>query len=102
MSVLTITKENFESEVINSEKTVLLDFYATWCAPCRIFAPVIEKIAEETPDIKVGKVNIDEEQELTANFGVMGVPTLVVFKNGRAVKKSSGVKPKSAVLEMVK
>ena len=102
MSLLTITKENIEAEVINSPKTVLLDFWAPWCGPCRMIAPVIEEIANEVPDIKVGKVNVDEEQELALNFGVMSIPTLIVIKDGKVVQKAVGAKPKPAILEMVK
>ena len=102
MSVLKVTKKNIESEVFNSQKSVLLDFWAPWCGPCRMVSPVIEQIANEVSDIKVGKVNVDEEQELALKFGVMSIPTLVVVKNGKVVKKSVGAKPKSAILQMVK
>jgi thioredoxin 1 len=101
MSVLTVTKKNFASEVANSEKTVLLDFWAPWCGPCRMISPVIEQIADEAPDIKVGKINVDEEQELAAQFGIMSIPALLVLKEGKVVKKSVGAKPKSAILEIL-
>ena len=83
MAVLTITKDNFEQEVLKSEKTVLLDFWAAWCGPCRMLSPVVDAIAEERPDIKVGKVNVDEQQELASEFQVMSIPTLVVVKDGK-------------------
>jgi thioredoxin 1 len=101
MSVLKITKENFKEEVLDSAKTVLLDFWAAWCGPCRMIAPVIEQIADENPDLKVGKINVDEEQELAESFGVMSIPMLAVVKNGKVVKQSAGVKSKPAILEMV-
>lgn len=99
MSV-TINKNNFESEVVKCEKTVLLDFWTTWCGPCKMIAPIIDEIAQENPEIVVGKVNVDEEQELAQAFGIMSVPTLVVVKNGKIVNQSSGVRPKSKIIEM--
>ena len=101
MSVLAITKENIQAEVMSSAKPVLLDFYAHWCAPCRMISPVIEEIANESPDIKVGKINIDEEQELARKFGVMSIPALIVMKGGKVVKQSAGAMPKSAILKMI-
>ena len=101
MSIITVTKENIASEIINSKETVLLDFWAPWCGPCRMIAPAIEQIANEVSNIKVGKINIDEEQELAIKFGIMSIPTLAVIKNGEVVKKSIGVKPKSVILEMI-
>ncbi len=100
MSVLKVTKDNFY-EVKSSDKTVLLDFYADWCGPCRMVSPIVDEIAEECPDILVGKINVDEEQELAAAYGVMSIPTLVVLKNGEVVNKSMGAKPKAAILSML-
>ena len=102
MSVITITKENFEQEVINSEQPVLVDFWASWCGPCKMLAPVIDEIAGEVRDAKVGKVNVDEQGELAARFGVMSIPTLIVFKNGEVAAKTVGVQPKQAGLDMLK
>ena len=102
MSVITITKENFEQEVINSEQPVPVDFWASWCGPCKMLAPVIDEIAGEVRDAKVGKVNVDEQGELAARFGVMSIPTLIVFKNGEVAAKTVGVQPKQAVLDMLK
>ena len=98
MKPITITKENFEAEVMNSEKTVLLDFWAEWCGPCRMLAPTIDEIAEERDDIKVGKVNVDNDPELAKKFGIFSIPTLVVIKNGEVVSQNAGVRPKSAIL----
>ncbi|MBE6824708.1 MAG: thioredoxin [Ruminococcaceae bacterium] len=100
MSVLKVTKDNF-FEVKNSDKTVLLDFYADWCGPCRMVSPIVDEIAEENPQFLVGKINVDEEQELAAAFGVMSIPTLVVLKNGEVVTKSMGAKPKAQILSML-
>ncbi len=102
MSVLKITSENFEQEVLQSEKPVLVDFYADWCGPCKMMAPVIEEIAGEVTDVKVGKLNIDSELEIAQKYGVMSIPTLIVFKNGEVVKRDLGAKPKKAVLDMLK
>lgn len=101
MSVININSSNFESEVMNSDKPVLLDFWAAWCGPCRMVAPVVEEIANERPDIKVGKVNVDEESELAGKFGIMSIPTLVVVKNGKITGRSVGAKPKNAILDML-
>lgn len=101
MSVLTITKENFETEVLQSDKPVLLDFWASWCGPCRMVSPVVDEIAEEVTDSKVGKINVDEQPELAAAFQVMSIPTLAVIKDGKVVKTSVGVRPKSAILSML-
>lgn len=102
MSVITITSDNFDAEVIKSEKTVLLDFWASWCGPCKMLSPVVDEIADEIPDIKVGKINVDEENELAAKFGISSIPTLVVMKNGKIEASSVGVRPKSEILAMIK
>ena len=101
MSVLKITKNNFEEEVMNSSQTVLLDFWAAWCGPCRMLSPVIDELAAERTDIKVGKINVDEEQELAARFGVMSIPTLVVMRGGKIVKQMVGARPKAQILNML-
>ena len=101
MSAININKNNFQNEIMDSEKTVLLDFWAPWCAPCRMVVPVIEEIAGERPDIKVGKINVDEQPELASEFGVMSIPTLVVVKNGKVVQQVSGARPKEAILTMI-
>lgn len=100
MSVINITKNNFAEEVLNSDKPVLLDFWASWCGPCRMVSPIIDEIAGERADIKVGKINVDEQPELAAEFKVMSIPTLVVIKDGKIVNQSVGAKPKSQILEM--
>ncbi len=100
MSVLKVTMDNF-NEVKNSDKTVLLDFYADWCGPCRMVGPIIDEIAEENPDILVGKINVDEQQELASAFSVMSIPTLVVMRGGEIVTKSMGAKPKAQILSML-
>lgn len=101
MNVQEITKVNFEEEVINSKQTVLIDFWAPWCAPCRMMSPIIDEVANEAVDIKVVKINIDDEPEIAQNFGIMSIPTLVIVKDGEAVNRSSGVKPKDAVLKLI-
>ncbi len=101
MSAINIDKNNFQDEVMNSDKTVLLDFWAPWCGPCRMVVPIVEEIARERSDIKVGKVNVDEQPELSNQFGVMSIPTLVVMKNGKIVQQVSGARPKGAILEML-
>ena len=101
MTAININKNNFQNEIMNSEKTVLLDFGAPWCAPCRMLAPVVEEIASERADIKVGKINIDEQSELANKFSIMSIPTLVVMKNGKIIQQVSGVRPKNAILEML-
>ena len=101
MSAININKNNFENEVLNSDKTVLLDFWASWCAPCRMVVPIVEEIAGERRDIKVGKINVDEEPELANKFSIMSIPTLVVMKNGEIVQQVSGARPKNAILEML-
>lgn len=100
MSVTEITDENFESEVLSSKKPVLVDFWASYCSPCKMLSPVIDNIARENPDIKVGKVNVEKEQQLAGKFNVMSVPTLMVFKNGKKVSAMVGVQPKEKILEM--
>ncbi|MEG0156827.1 MAG: thioredoxin, partial [Anaerovoracaceae bacterium] len=95
MSVLHITKENFESEVLKSSVPVLVDFWAPWCGPCKMVGPVIEEIANEVTDAKVGKINIDEQVELARKYGVMSIPTLVVFKDGQIVRQEVGARPKA-------
>ena len=101
MSVIHINKSNFQNEVLNSEKPVLLDFWAPWCGPCRMVTPIVDEIAAERGDIKVGKVNVDEERELAGQFGVMSIPTLVVIKGGRVVNQMVGARPKSQILAML-
>lgn len=101
MSAVKITKENYPLEVEASAKPVLLDFWAPWCGPCRMVVPLVEAIAEERPDVKVGKVNIDEQFELAREFGVMSIPTLVVMKDGKIVRQSTGARPKHQILEML-
>ena len=101
MSAINIDKTNFQSEVLNADKPVLLDFWAPWCGPCRMVGPIVEEIARERTDIKVGKVNVDEQPELAGQFGVMSIPTLVIIKNGQIVNQSVGAKPKNAILAML-
>lgn len=101
MAVVTITKENFEQEVLQSAKPVLLDFWASWCGPCRMLSPVVDEVAEERTDVKVGKVNVDEQPELAGEFGVMSIPTLLLFENGKLVRQAVGARPKSGVLELL-
>ena len=101
MSVLHIGKENFEELVIKSDKKVLLDFWATWCGPCKMIAPIVEEIAEENPAITVGKINVDEEMELAVKFGVVSIPMLVVMEKGEIVNKSIGYAPKAELLKLL-
>lgn len=101
MSVLKINKNNFESEIMKSEKPVLLDFYADWCGPCRMVSPLVDEIAEENPQVLVGKINVDEEPELAQTFGVASIPTLAVMKNGKIVNQSAGARPKAQILAML-
>ena len=101
MSVLKITKENFENEILKSQKTVLLDFYADWCGPCRMVSPLVDQIAEENPEYLVGKINVDEQPELAQQFGVMSIPTLVVLKDGKIIEQSAGARGKDQILEML-
>ncbi len=101
-NALVLTKDNFEREVLNSDKTVLIDFYAVWCGPCKMLSPVIDKIAEENPDIKVCKVNVDEEEELAAKFQVSSIPSLFVVKNKTIVAEKVGFVPKAEIEKMLK
>lgn len=101
MEAIKVTKDNFQSEVIESDKTVLIDFWASWCGPCRMVSPIIDEIAVERTDIKVGKVNVDEEPELAGKYGVMSIPTLFVFENGKIKNKSIGVASKDQIVAML-
>ena len=101
MAVITITKENFAQEVLQSTKPVLLDFWASWCGPCRMLSPIVDEVAEERTDIKVGKVNVDEQPELAGEFGVMSIPTLLVFRDGELVNQAVGARPKAGVLALL-
>lgn len=101
MSAININKNNFQEEVLNNDKPVLLDFWAPWCGPCRMVVPIVEEIAKERSDIKVGKVNIDEELELANRFGIMSIPTLVVMKDGEIINKAIGARPKDAILNLL-
>ena len=101
MSAININKNNFQNEVLNSDKKVLLDFWAPWCGPCRMVVSIVEEIAAERPDIKVGKINVDEEVELASQFGIMSIPTLVVIEKGKIVNQAMGARPKEAILGML-
>ncbi len=101
MSVIKISKNNFDEIVMKSEKPVLLDFYADWCGPCKMVAPILAEIAEERDDIVVGKVNVDDEMELAQAFGVMSIPMLAVVKDGKVVQKDVGARPKAAIIDML-
>jgi len=101
MAAIELTSENFEQEVLQADKTVLVDFWASWCGPCKMLSPVIEEIADERSDIKVGKVNIDEHPELAQKYGVMSIPTVLVIKDGEEVNKSVGAVPKKVLLDLI-
>ena len=101
MSAIAITKDNFDEEVYRSEKPVLLDFWASWCGPCRMVSPIVDEIAQERPDVKVCKVNVEEQRELAAAFKVMSIPTLVVMKGGTIVNRALGARPKEQILELL-
>ena len=101
MALINGSVSNFQSEVLDAKKTVLVDFYATWCGPCRMISPILEQIASERDDIKIVKVNVDEEGELAAQYGIMSIPTLLVFKNGEVTQRSTGAKPKGQILAML-
>ncbi len=101
MLVQDMNRENFQAEVLESDKPVLIDFWASWCGPCRMVSPIVDEIAQERPDVKVVKVNVDQEQELALQFGVMSIPTLVVMKDGKVVDQAVGVRPKEQILDLL-
>ena len=101
MAVVKVTKDNFASEVLNSDKTVLIDFWASWCGPCRMLSPIIDSLAEETDEVKICKVNVDEENDLAGSFGVMSIPTLIVIKDKKIINQSVGVQQKAAIKQML-
>ncbi len=96
-----VTKDNFQEEVLNSEKPVLVDFWAPWCGPCRMVGPILEEIAQERPDVKVCKINVDEEEELASRFRVVSIPTLMVFRDGAVAERTTGARPKAQLLELL-
>ncbi len=101
MSVITVNKENFQKEIMESDRTVLVDFWASWCGPCRMVSPIVDEIADEHPEIKVCKINVDEEAELASQFGVMSIPSLFVIKDGKVTNQSVGALPKNQILELL-
>ena len=101
MSAINVRKSNFDQEVMHSDKPVLMDFWAPWCGPCRMVSPILDEIAQERTDIKVGKVNVDEQPELAGQFGIMAIPALVVMKNGKITNQAAGARPKSQILAML-
>lgn len=101
MSVIPIDQENFENEVIKSEKPVLVDFWASWCGPCRMVGPILDEIAEERSDIKVCKVNVDEQQKLAGKFEIMSIPTILLMKEGKIIQRMVGAKTKNEILSML-
>jgi len=101
MAIVTLTKANFEAEAVNSDKPVLIDFWASWCGPCRMLSPVVDEVADERSDVKVCKINVDEQPELANNYGVMSIPTLILMKNGKVVSQAVGARPKESVLSMI-
>lgn len=101
MATTVITKDNFKSEVLEHKGTVLIDFWADWCGPCRMLSPIVDEVANENPNIKVGKINVDEQQELSAQFGIMSIPTLLVFKDGKKISESIGLIPKEQIEKMI-
>ena len=101
MAVVTVTAGNFDQEVLQSTETVLVDFCASWCGPCKMLSPMVDQVAEERPDIKVCKINVDDEQELAVRYGIMSIPALLVFRNGELANQSVGVQPKANILAML-
>ncbi len=101
MSAIVITKDNFEAEVLKEQGTVLIDFWASWCGPCRMLSPIVDEVAAAHPEVKVGKINVDEQQELARQYGIMSIPTLIVFKNGQKANESVGLIPKEKVEAMI-
>ncbi len=101
MAIVHITKENFSKEVMETEKVVLLDFWATWCGPCQMIAPILEEVAQDCPDVTIGKIDVDKEQELAMSFNISSIPTLIVIKNGKAVDKAVGLRAKNQIIEMI-